>query len=77
MFALPSDEVGRYACAEKGLVLLTGSRQTIGRLAWGARVLAQIPDKGPRDNKTGALVVRLEQEAHNASRSPLLPKKSS
>ncbi|MDR2783975.1 MAG: small ribosomal subunit Rsm22 family protein [Treponema sp.] len=48
---------GRYACSEKGLVLIRGERRAIGRLSAGTLVSLQVSKPEKRDKKTNALLV--------------------
>jgi len=48
---------GRYACSEKGMVLLTGKRLRVEALGPGTLLELPLPVKEQRDPKTGALVV--------------------
>jgi hypothetical protein len=67
MFSLPPaggaerEEWGRYGCAEKGLILITGDRDRINRAASGAVITLDekrgLPEK--RDRKSGALRMSL------------------
>jgi len=48
---------GRYACSERGMVLLTGKRPRVEALGAGMLLELPLPVKEQRDAKTGALVV--------------------
>jgi len=48
---------GRYACSEKGMILLTGKRVRVEALGTGMLLELPLPVKEQRDAKTGALVV--------------------
>jgi hypothetical protein len=48
---------GRYACSEKGLVLIRGRKEAIDRLPAGALVSFQVSTPEKRDKKTNALLV--------------------
>ncbi|MDR0557159.1 MAG: rRNA methyltransferase [Treponema sp.] len=56
---------GRYACSEKGLVLIRGGKEAIGRLSAGTLVSLHVPKPEKRDKKTNALLVdSTEIECH-------------
>ncbi|MDR2151155.1 MAG: small ribosomal subunit Rsm22 family protein [Spirochaetaceae bacterium] len=52
-------QYGRYACSERGLVLLTGKKAAIK--AYDSGTLLPLPDRAPqkRDQKTGAFIVEV------------------
>jgi hypothetical protein len=56
-FPLPGGMTGRYACCEKGLLLLRGGLTESYR--GGTFFQADLPDKIVRDAKSGALVLTL------------------
>ncbi len=62
-FPLPDGSFGRYACAARGLVLLSGDARGVEAYASGSLAALPAPqgstDAGERDAKSGALVFRL------------------
>ncbi|MDR0708056.1 MAG: rRNA methyltransferase [Treponema sp.] len=50
---------GRYACSKKGLVLIWGGQDAIGRLSAGALISLQVSKPEKRDKKTNALLIGL------------------
>jgi hypothetical protein len=54
---LPDTRYARYGCSEKGLVLLTDSREKIETRRSGSLVSVQITGTEPHDKKSGAIVV--------------------
>jgi hypothetical protein len=61
MFPLPDGGCGRYGCAEKGLVLLTGSRSRIESQPSGSTIFAPVTGKEPVDRKSGAIILTAER----------------
>jgi hypothetical protein len=59
-FSLPNNKFGRYACCERGLVLLSGEKKQIEETASGTIVNGSFPVKIPRDAKSGALILELK-----------------
>jgi hypothetical protein len=57
-FELPNGKIGRYGCAEKGLILLENPRSEWGP-APGSQVTVGWPEKPRKDHKSGGLVVPL------------------
>jgi hypothetical protein len=58
-FPLPDMHHARYGCSDKGLVLLTGSREEIESRPSGSLVTVPLTGDEPRDKKSGALIVRV------------------
>ena len=58
-FPLAEGKSGRYACSQKGLVLVTGRRSAIEACASGALVSAAPDKNGARDAKSGALLAEI------------------
>jgi ribosomal protein RSM22 (predicted rRNA methylase) len=56
-FPLPYNRFGRYACCERGLVLVTGEKERIENAASGSVV--HISATGQYDNKSGAMISAL------------------
>ncbi|MDR0302657.1 MAG: small ribosomal subunit Rsm22 family protein, partial [Treponema sp.] len=62
-FALPNKKIGRYACCSDGLVLLTGDKIRIEKIASGELVSKNyfsIPVTDRRDAKSGALIMEVK-----------------
>ncbi len=57
-FDLPNGKIGRYGCAEKGLILLENPRSEWGP-APGCEVTVGWPEKPRKDRKSGGLIVPL------------------
>jgi ribosomal protein RSM22 (predicted rRNA methylase) len=55
-FPLPGNNFGRYGCSAKGLVLLTGDKNSAEKMACGNSFCAELNDNGQRDEKSGALI---------------------
>ena len=56
-FPLPYDRFGRYACCERGLVLVTGEKERIENAASGS--IVQLAITGKYDEKSGAMISAL------------------
>jgi ribosomal protein RSM22 (predicted rRNA methylase) len=56
-FPLPYDRFGRYACSERGLVLVTGEKDRIENAASGS--IVQLAVTGQHDEKSGAIISAL------------------
>jgi len=56
-FPLPYDRFGRYACCERGLVLVTGEQERIENAASGS--IVQLAVTGQYDEKSGAMISAL------------------
>jgi len=56
-FPLPYDRFGRYACCERGLVLVTGEQDRIENAASGS--IVQLAVTGKYDEKSGAMISAL------------------
>jgi hypothetical protein len=56
-FPLPDNRFARYGCSEKGLVLLTGSREETNNRRSGTLVSVPVSGSEGRDKKSGALVL--------------------
>jgi len=56
-FPLPYNRFGRYACCERGLVLVTGEKDRIENTASGS--LVKIAATGQYDEKSGAMISAL------------------
>ncbi|GHV83842.1 hypothetical protein AGMMS50212_11820 [Spirochaetia bacterium] len=61
---ISSSGYGRYACSEKGLCLVSGGKETLDQLKWGALIetppaTLQPPKPTRHDPKTGALIVEV------------------
>jgi ribosomal protein RSM22 (predicted rRNA methylase) len=59
VFSLPDNAAARYACCEKGLALLRGSRALVERCEPGSLFWTKMPQKPALDTKTGAVVFDL------------------
>jgi hypothetical protein len=59
-FPVPPGRQGRYGCSAKGLILATGSRQTVEKLPSGALVSLALKGKEKLDPKSGAIAVMVE-----------------
>jgi hypothetical protein len=59
-FPVPPGRQGRYGCSAKGLILATGSRQTVEKLPSGALVNMVLKGKDKLDPKSGAIAVAVE-----------------
>ena len=62
VFQLPGNLTGCYGCSAKGLVLLTGEKNTDKYFTSGGIVTPIFDKNGQRDNKSGALIARLSME---------------
>jgi hypothetical protein len=56
-FPLPRRRFGRYACSERGLVLLAGEQAAVENTAPGALIHAAITGGEERDRRSGALII--------------------
>jgi hypothetical protein len=59
-FPVPPGRYGRYGCSNKGLILVTGSRQSVEKLSSGALVSLALKGKEKLDSKSGAIVAAVE-----------------
>ena len=57
-FDLPNGKIGRYGCAEKGLILLENPRSVWGPVP-GSEITVGWPATDRRDRKSGGLIVPL------------------
>jgi len=65
MFALPNNKFGRYGCCSDGLVLLTGDKIRIEKIASGElvfkdRISSVSAAEGERDAKSGAIIMEIK-----------------
>jgi len=58
-FALPNNRFGRYGCCSRGLILLTGEKSRIEKIASGDLVTPVFPAGDKCDEKSGALLAEL------------------
>jgi ribosomal protein RSM22 (predicted rRNA methylase) len=61
MFPLPEHKTGRYACTEKGLALIRGTRAIIEEYKQGAFFQIKLPAKTAIDMKSGAFVLNIDE----------------
>ncbi|GHU71324.1 hypothetical protein FACS189450_07180 [Spirochaetia bacterium] len=59
-FPVPPGRYGRYGCSGKGLILATGTQQTVEKLPSGALVNIVLKGKEKPDPKSGAIVAAVE-----------------
>jgi len=58
-FPLPNSRFGRYGCCSRGLILLTGEKIRIEKIASGSLITPVFPAGDKRDEKSGALLAEL------------------
>jgi hypothetical protein len=59
-FSLPNNQFGRYGCSSQGLILLTGEKSRVEELASHSLVKPIFAADGQRDQKSSALIARIE-----------------
>jgi ribosomal protein RSM22 (predicted rRNA methylase) len=59
-FPLPDSRFGRYGCSAQGLVLLTGEKRSVEKLASHSLVSPVFAANGQRDKKSGALTAEVQ-----------------
>ena len=59
-FPLPDKQFGRYGCSSQGLVLLTGEKIRIEKMASLSLAASAFAAGGQRDKKSGALLMEVE-----------------
>jgi hypothetical protein len=60
-FPLPNNRFGRYGCSERGLVLLTGEKNSVEKTVSGSLVTPVFTADKQRDAKSGALLAEVKK----------------